>query len=408
MEKAVLADYPRIYRPSISSRIAFLVLGFLLIFQAIILISAPSTNAFANVLSIALSIIFAISGVFISILAMFSKITLYSDRVEQSLPLKTKILLRTELLGYVIRTVKGKQYIDLLPKNKQLKKITVPSIYRVDGVFDAWIKGLRDLGAEEQNVVEQEIMNDVSLGATPDERLARVRTIRTYTNYAMVGALIIIAVLCVFPHPRWLAISVPIICPWIAIVMIFLWGNNFTIIEIDRISSLRKANILPLIFLPTTSYFVLFRIPRHGIPVMPLDWHKLIVPSIVGGLTITLIILIISQSRAINLARLAGMVMMPLTIYSGGTIAMANVLLDHHPDKNYTLTVLNKYQTTGKGAANYLQVASTDSSYHGYSTVKVSFDLYRSIEIGSMVCAHIHSGALDMAWEKVEECGDSN
>lgn len=406
MDKAFLTDYPRIYRPSITSRIVFIGLGILLIFQGIILISAQNSGAVANAISIVLSIIFAIAGVFIATLALISKITLYSDRVEQSLPFKTNTLLRTELLGYEIRTVKGKQYIDLLPKNQELKKITVPSVYRVDGAFDAWIKGLRDLGAEQQNAVDQAIMNDGSLGATPDERLARVRAIRAYTNYAMIGALIVIAVLCVFPHPRWLAISTPIICPWIAIVMIFLWGNNFTLIEIDKISSLRKANILPLIFLPVTSYYVLFKIPRNGMPVMPLDWHQLIIPSIVGGLTITLIIWVISQSRTINVARLTGMVMMPLTIYSGGTIAMANEFLDHHPVNNYTLTVQNKYQTTGKGAANYLHVASTDTSYHGYSTVKISFDLYRSIAAGSTICAHIHSGAFGMAWEKVGPCTD--
>lgn len=404
MDREAATDYPRIYRPSIISRIIFTALGLLLIFNAFLLIFAPDANAFTHLIAAFL----AIGGVFISASAMTSKITLYRDRIEQRLLFTNKTLLRAEIIGYRTRTVKGNKYVDLIPENENLKKITVSSICKVDGAFDAWLQGLRDLGSEDKKAIDQEIMNDISLGDTPDERLARVRTIRTYTNYSMIGVMVFIVILCVFPHPRWLATSAPIVCPWIAIIMIFLWGNNFTIIELDKISAQRKANIIQLIFIPATAYFVLFSVPRHGIPVMPLDWHKLIIPSIVIALIMTSIIWIISQNRTINPIRLTGLLILPLTIYSGGTIAMVNGLFDHNPAKIYTLMVQNKYQTTGKGAANYLQVASADRSYKGLATLRVPFDLYRSTEIGGSVCAHIHSGALGMAWEKLDHCSDSN
>ena len=396
-------EYPKVYRPSVVSRIFSAVLGIFLCFIAIILLYLPSKGN-ANIGPFVMAGIIALTGVFLAISSWASKVTLYQDRIEQSVMFTRKVLPRIGILGYRIRVVKNSKLLELVPANSQFKAMTMTKSYADDPLFKTWLQGLSNLDEEDQKAVDQEIINDVSLGTTPEERLAKVASLRRITTFLSFGIIPVVIGLSIFPNPLWLAVAIPILCPWIAIALVVLWGENFTIISLDKKTMLRKGNLLTLISTPSMAFIIILLNPRGGMPNFPLNWHPLLIPSIVGGLLMVGVILLVSQGEKTKLPTLIGVLLFPMTVYAGGTLFLANGLLDHKPPSSYTLIVMNKHYTTGKGAADYLDVMSSDDRYDGNTTIKVDSSLYSTTDINGTVCAQIHPGALGMKWETVGHC----
>lgn len=392
-------SFPKIYRPSAALRILLFTVGAAFCSLSYVLITVPRAGLFIYLLGM----LIAGLGIIFVVLPMASKVTLFHDRIVQSSIFAKKELWRREIQGYRSRIVNRATFVDLIPSNDHRKKITVTEADAKDALFSAWLKGLRNLDEEDQQAVDQEIAHDESLGATPEQRKARVESIRRSATFLTYGYLAAVIFFGVYPHPLWLAVSTPLVGPWIAITMVLVSSKNFTILETGKAVALRKGNLFQLLILPMFFYYAMFSSTANGLPNFPLDWHPLILPSAVGGLTILGIVWLLSRGTNVRPLMLAAATV-PLFIYVAGSMVLLNGVLDHAAPQNHSLVVINKHQTTGKGAANFLQVRSDDASYDGDSTIRVSYNIYRAVAVNDRVCAHIHPGALGMRWEDVDLC----
>lgn len=397
---ANIADYPKSYRPSVASRILFAVLGIIFCLLATMVVMGAGK---VNTPIIFLSGLTVVMGILIPAISLTAKVTLYPDRIEQSGLFGSNELRRQDIQGYRSRKVKSTTYIDLVPANDQSKKISVTNAYAKDGTFSAWLKDLRNLDEEDQKSVDLEIAQDESLGATPEERKARVASLRKTANFITYACMAVVIAISIYPHPAWLAAAILFLAPWLAIAMVAWSGNNFTIVELDRTTLLRKGGLFQLLIFPIIGFYMIFINPNNGMPRFPLDWQQLLLPSIIGGIAMVAIVLMVSRGAKLKPAILLA-ILPSLIIYSGGSLVMANDLLDHMDARKYTLAVISKHRTTGKGAASYFGVTSSDNLYDGDTSIKVSNDIYNQTKLGDTICAQIHPGALGMKWETVDRC----
>ncbi len=398
-------EYPKIFRDSLTIRLFLIFIGLLVSYRAMAMLLLLD-KGHVGVIPYLIFGIIELTVVIMMISVWTSKVTLYSDRVDKSMLFRSKVMSRSTILGYRLRGAKNSKLLELVPANNQLKAMSMSNRYANDPLFKTWLQGLRNLDEEDQNVIDQEIANDVRLGVTPEERLAKVATLRKTQNFLLIGTILVVIGLTVFPHPLWLAVAVPVLSPWIALGMVALWGESFTIFifSLDKKVALRKASLLPLVAFPSVSFMLASLHPQGGLPHFPLNWHPLLIPSTVGGVLMAVVILMIDNEKKTNLPSLIGMLLISTTIYAANTLVFTNGLLDHQPASNYTLTVMKKYFTTGKHAAHYFDVMSADKRYDGDTTITVDPSFYASTQVNGTVCAQIHPGALGMKWETVDRC----
>ena len=395
-----LIDYPKTYRPSLALRLFLVIVAIAFCGVAVLLVASSKGNQSAYLPSAFL----VGTGVLMAAVVLAAKVTLYQDYVIQSSLFATIKLYRQDIRGYRSRAVKNATYVDLLPVNDQLKKISVAQAYIKDPVFGVWLQKIPNLDEEVQRAVYLEIEQDESLGRTPEERRAKVQLLRKVGNYVTYGYMAAAVGIGIYPHPLWLAVLIPIIGPWIAIGMVSVSGRNFTMLDTDKAVLLRKGNLIQLLVFPALSFYLMFKIEGNGVPSLPMDWQTLLIVSVIGGLAMGALVWSVSSGAKMAMPKMLGM-LIPLAGYVGGAVTMANGIFDHMEAKSYTLIVLKKYRTTGKGAANYLTVSSPDPSYRGATSIRVPYNIYNASSVNSVVCAQIHPGALGLQWESIGLCG---
>ncbi|HAT31046.1 MAG TPA: hypothetical protein DCW29_09415 [Janthinobacterium sp.] len=302
-----------------------------------------------------------------------------------------------------MRKVKNAVYFDLFPRDGQLRKISVAQAIFTDAVFSAWMRDIPDLRALDQQSVDLAIARDASLGATPEKRKEKVRRLHRAAKYMNVGSVAAAVVMGLYPHPIHLVMTMTLIAPWIAIGMAYRSQGNFTIAETEQTVLLRKASLLQLILLPALPISLVFTNAGVGMPHFPLKWGQPLFPAIMGGLIMTWLIWQTARGAPIKSSVLL-LIFSAMSIYAGGLLAMLNSVFDHHGGSDYTLTVLGKHRTSGRGAADCFTVASTDPSYDGQTSIRAPREIYDATEVNATICAHIHPGIFGWRWESIDSC----
>jgi|GEM_PF-1654290 len=341
-------------------------------------------------------------GLFVATMVL-GKTMLYEDRISQSGVLGTRELRREDIQGYRVRRVKRSTFFDLIPVHEQLKKISVEKSYFKDGAFTAWIARIPNLDEVDQRAVDLETERDESLGATPEQRKARVQLLKKIALYLSLGYMVVCFIVAVFPDPEWLALTVIATGPLIAMAMVLLSAENFTIVETEKKILLRKGSLLQMLVSPAIPIIILLTSQMDDRFRFPLDWHPLLLPALAGGAAMTAAIWLVSRNGKVNIPVLLTM-SLPMMVYAGGVTALANSAFDQHDARSYALTVVKKYRTTGKGAAEFFTVASDDPAYTGAVSIKVPYKLYLATGTGGTVCAQIHPGFFSMNWETISAC----
>ncbi|MFZ6862628.1 hypothetical protein ACO0K7_08340 [Undibacterium sp. Ji67W] len=391
--------YPKIYRAPLWQRLLITCFGIFFCFLSAMLL----TTAFGGAEPlIPFGLFFLLLGLLLPIFVLSTKLVLYEDKIEQANLFSSRALYRHEILGYRRRIVKNATMIDLLPHRPEQKKITVSRLYVDDAQFIEWLNGLCNLDEIDELAAAKEIEQDVSLGATPEERSARIKSWRKMLNVATYGYFAVVILLFFLPVPKHILIICLMADPLICIGLL-AYSRYFTIIEVDKASLLRKLNLQPLLMFSSVAFYPVLLGVRPGLASFPLHWQKPLVLALTGGILLTLLVINFSRGAKITLAGIFA-ILPPLVVYAGGVSVLLNAELDHKESASYRLTVIGKYMTTGKGAANYLDVSSSDAEYRGDTSFKVSRELYNSMQQGDHICAKIHPGAFSMAWENVVPC----
>lgn len=392
-------DYPKIYRSSVLSRIFLVILASAMFCNGLWLASfAGNSPVFGYTIATAL----VAGSVFWIIAILKSKITLYQDRVEQTGLFNVTELRLEDIRGYRSTQIKSTTIFELVPNNPALKKIALSKTVFQDGLFSAWTKNLPSLDELDQHAVDLQIAEDASLGATPELRRAKVKSLRRTAQILGYGYLILSIIIAIYPHPLWLTLFL-MTGPLIAIAMVGLSPANFTMLETDKVILLRKGNLSPLLMFSLAPLYVIFSAATEGGPRFPLHGGPLLIPSLIAGFVLTFIIWRVSRAGK-NSGWLLLTILFVMMFYALGSQALINAALDNGASTNFVLRVTGKYRTTGKGAADYLTVARPDATYDGEIKIRTPDSVYRATALYGTVCAQIHPGALGLPWETVSAC----
>jgi hypothetical protein len=408
------ADLIKIYRLPIEIQIVLSLIGILMAVGGLVLlglvvfISATLTKIGAITLLL-LGLLLLPLGIWMLALAILAETTLYRNRIVQRSIFSSCELLGQDIRGY--QRLQGKaEGIQLLPSDSRLKPIDVSLLDAKTPEFAGWLKAIPNLDGSalidaDELEVDCAITQDASLGATPEERKAKARMMRTTVNILTGGYIVVVGVVSFIPSLAWLYMTLFVLMPWIAISLVARSPQNYTILERDKKALLRKADLLflvsaPTIFAPVAMQRMLevnqpLQAPAHFLPLLLL--------SITCGLAMLGLIAAISTGIKPKILAYLGF-WFAFSIYAAQSLGMVNCFFDFAEAKNYQLVINQKHQSKGRRTSNQLVVKSIDASYSGSTQLTVPLSLYNAVQVNDTICAQMHLGFLKMEWESISLC----
>lgn len=393
----IVSDQSEVLRPSAVVRTSAFGVGLVLALAGIALACASTPG---NTGSVAIGAALALCGLMIGLLPQKAKVTLSATHIDQFELWHQRSLARQDIAGYRTRKIKGTTLTDLLPNRPELKKITLSATFTKNPLLQSWLVGLSDLDQEERLAVARAIEQDQSLGDSAATRTARAAALRRGGNALMIAGCVAVVGLAFFPQPVWLAAAVAMLLPWLAMGLVAQSPANFTLIEFDKATLLRKVSLLQWLIMPIAAFYAILNNPEAGLPRLPVQWQDVVAPAVVGGLVMFALVLRVSRGAHRLWTQLA-MISIALMVTAGGSLVFANCLFDAAPAGAHLVSVTGKYRTHGKGAADYLTLSDQAQSNHDTRSIRVAPDFYQTTAIGQAVCTQLHPGALGMPWQTV-------
>ncbi len=145
-------------------------------------------------------------GAWVILQAVRQRLTLFADRLEYHSGWRVHVVRREEIGALRVFHASGSPHLLLLRAGDLKRLLTIEATFAADDTFDAWFAGVRNLDLEEHQAVLERASNDVSLGATPEQRFERARRI-SIRFFGLQGfALVACLWFSLYPHPYWLAL----------------------------------------------------------------------------------------------------------------------------------------------------------------------------------------------------------
>jgi hypothetical protein len=333
-------------------------------------------------------------GCYLIASALRSRLVIEGSRMEVRGAFNEKTADLSEIEGYRTIASRNGSYWQL--RLKDGRSITVTKSFDCDGVR-AWLAQIPDLDERDRKAVLDEIEQNQELGATPEERLARLAGARRM-NIGL-SALAIVAALAFCFGGAQLHVPSAIVLAAIPAALIYLVHRDpllYAIMKPKRdprtdLSIAFIASGLGLLFGNHSVHFV-------ETTVM-LEYAGLIALVCCAG--------IYSAARRnpqfwgamIGMLIFAGM-------YGWGLAAAADSVPDKSAPASYTTTVVNKHESHGRSTSYYLDLAPWGPMQRP-NDLSVSYSVYRDTAIGDPVCLELRPGALRVQWYQLVECSGS-
>ena|SRR5215472_11186226 len=147
-------QYPRTYSPSLGNRIVWISFGGLLAVGGVFgiyysVVAGEELGPKGPTVTISLSLMLALLGGYLIASMLLSKVILRADAIEVRNLLSRQTMLRQEIMGR--RFFFGTGTIELIPRDKQKKKLKIAYLTNPDSAFAAWFESIPDLDAAECN-----------------------------------------------------------------------------------------------------------------------------------------------------------------------------------------------------------------------------------------------------------------
>jgi hypothetical protein len=334
-------------------------------------------------------------GVMTIIDALETKLVLFPDTLEVHELWGTRRLRRADIAARrkVQRTAPAR--LELLMKGDKPRSIKLALPYSLDTRFDAWFNSIPDADVVAAAAIEAEVRNDLALGSTPEERLARFALAKQRARYLGLA----VSGLCLwsylYPRPYALNVSLLAALPWVCIALVASRPGIFQLGGSQAGDKVRPD--LAAAFMAPAALLGL----RAFMDVHVVDWHEL-VPWAAGMAALLLFALIrVDPSASRRWATL--MFVLVAGVYGFGASSLGNALLDRSSPDVYPTKVLGKHVSSGRNRTYELRLAPWGQNA-GPRDVTVSRSLFGEVEVGQTVCVNVHAGAIRVAWYSVNKC----
>jgi len=133
-------------------------------------------------------------------------------------------------------------------------------------------------------------------------------------NVATYGYFAVVILLFFLSVPKHILIiclaAGPLIC-----IGLLAYSRHFTIIELDKVSLLRKLNLQPLLMFSSVAFYPVLLGVRPGLASFPLHWQKPLVLALAGGILLTLLVINFSRGAKLTWAGIFA-ILPPLVVYA--------------------------------------------------------------------------------------------
>jgi len=234
-----------------------------------------------------------------------------------------------------------------------------------------------------------------NLQVSRTQRLPGVARARRITRGLSIAALAVAAWGCFYPHPYDLVLVVCVLLPWAGVAVVALRGGPY------RIETSRNdpgAHLSTVIYLPGGVLLI-----RSLFDVSLIDWPQLLWMTLAGTAGVVALIAWLVPEKRDKLGSLAAIGFLMLA-YAWGTLSFANNRLDRSRPVKFKAQVVDKFETTGRGASRYLTLSAWGPRKEP-GDVNVSSAYYARTNKGATVCVYLWPGALGVRRFDVGDCG---
>jgi hypothetical protein len=319
-----------------------------------------------------------------------SAVILWSDRIERINGFSTRSLTKSDIVGLRIGPRAGN--VRLMPRDVGLRPLIISNKFLSDPRSSAWFEGIPDLTAQDAEA----FANDERLGATPEERQRRLAQLIMISRVA-VGAGFGLAIWVLFwPRPHDVAVLCAVAA--IPVALALKLGSGFLLDVLGDQTDDPRPAISVLIMLPAIAVFI-----RSMQDFNLLDWK----PALQWSLCMTAVLtvpLLINEPSLRKKPYLGLYGVMFLSLYSFGSIAGMNEVLDSSRAHSYRTTIVDMHIQSGKSQSYHLVLGGWNGRPEG-DDVRVSYAFYRERQIGELICVYLRDGWLGFRYYNVGECG---
>jgi hypothetical protein len=346
-------------------------------------------------LAVFMAILPMLPACFILAMALRSRLVIDGTRFEVHYAFTEKAADLSEVEGYRTISSRNGSFWRLQLKDGR----GAISIYKWfdNAQVRAWLAQIPNLDELDRKAMLAEIEQNQDLGATPQERLARLAGAKR-VNIGLTVVAVLVALAFAFGSASLRYPS--------AVVL--------AVIPAGLIYLIHQAPLLYGLFTPKrdprTNFGIAFLVCGVGLIIGNHGVHFVETPRMLeyAGLVALLCCAGIYSAAQKN-SQFWGVVLGMLLLacpYGWGVAAAADTLPDKSAPANYTATVVNKHLTSGRSTTYYLDL-SPWGPMQGKNDVSVPRSTYQNAAIGDQVCLALHSGALHVQWYQLVACENS-
>jgi hypothetical protein len=393
-------EYPRTYRMApwayaltIGAAVLMLALGI----GALVLIMRAYGSASAGLLLMSVLVLpLELLGLYLLASALRTSLVLSADAIEVHETFRVRRLARCDIAGRrLLKLNYGQTMTQLIPSGAGMKPFKFSqSGLRTDAFFDAWMASLPDLDAQEILASEAQVAANAELGATPEERMARLAAGKKVASALTVITWAAAAWGYMYPHPYAAALLALALLPWLAIA---LAAKSAGLYRIDTRRNDVRPSVAIAIYLPG---LVLLMRALQDIGVLELQ-RALLYAALTAALFCWAAVM--SDAAARSKPAIVILLLALGCPYGYGVVVLGNSQLDRAAGDHYEVNVLARHISGGRNRSYYLTLAPWGPRSEARE-VTVPRTLYANAQPGQPVCIHQGPGALGISWYAVSSC----
>lgn len=317
------------------------------------------------------------------------RLIIQEDRIVSIGVFKSKNLKFVEIKGYTV----NEQYIFVEPNTKEKKRIKISQYIGGYNEILLWLSdNYLDLNIVNEQVEEQEILNNESIGWSKEnreEKLSNARKISKIINW--LGGLSFAWTLF-YPKPYDYAVLSAFVIPIVALIAVKLSRG---LIRIDK----KDGSAYP-------STIFAFIFPSLGLMLRSLldydifDYSNVWIKAVL--VTVAFLFILLFNQKEITFKKkqdylTVSSLIMFLFAYGFGAVIYLNCNLDKSEPQHYTATILDKRISSGKHTSYYLKLTVWGQQTE-IDEVSVSKVLYNRVETNNEINIYFRNGKLEIPW----------
>jgi uncharacterized membrane protein len=331
-------------------------------------------------------------GLWLSATAVRSRLVIEGTRIEVRGACRAKSAELGEVEGFRTITTRNGSFWRLQRK-EGLSSITIQKSFDCDQLR-AWFRQLTDLDEQDRKVLLDQIEQSEELGATPEDRLAKLGRARRL-NIALSG----VAAAAAFGFGLGgdaLHVPAAIVLAALPAALVYLVRREPLLYAVFKPKRDPRTDLC-IAFMACGLGLILGNADLHFVELVPLLEYAGVV-----GLLCCAGIFAAARRNPQFWGAMFGMLFVA-GAYGYGLAATADTVLDQSTPAGYAATVQGKHVSHGRSTSYHLDLAPW-GPMQWRNDVSVGYGIYKKISIGEVVCLEVHPGLLRVRWYRMVAC----